>query len=122
MSIDFIFCPLCGATKWNIDRNQPHPDGKVASYKCNGCKNFTYKNITSIVKHSILVGITQTTRLSIDAKIEPYFISVNYKVKQTDFLDCESGKLLLSVNTAVAFNWYKNEELINKVKKYLVFS
>jgi hypothetical protein len=123
MTVDFIFCPLCGATKWLTNKTRASAQGRLTEHRCSGCKNFTYTNVTCLVKHAVLVGITQSVRHSIEATIKPYKIGVFYQEPiVTNIWDSETSQLLLSLNSAVTFNWYKNEELIEKVKKYILFS
>lgn len=121
-SINFIFCPLCGGVKWITDKTGYADNGKLTYHKCAACKKFSYTNHTKLVDHPILVGVTHTTGYEVEAKIMPYKIRVNYHHNHTQFSDEASNKLILEVNTAVKFNWYKNEELVNKIKKYVVFS
>lgn len=120
--IDFIFCPLCGGTKWITDPTGYADGGKLTYKKCTNCKKFTYINHTAIVEHAFLVGVTHTSKYEIDATIDPYRIKVNYHKGFTQFLDAYSNKLVLEVQTAVNFNWYKNEALVKKIKTYVLFS
>lgn len=122
MTTDYIFCPLCGATKWITDKTGYANKGKLTAHKCSGCKKFNYTNHTGIIEHQVLVGVTQTTRYSVVADIETYRISVFYHANTTQFQDIDSNNVVLVLNSAVSFNWYKNEELIDKIKKYLLFS
>lgn len=122
MSQDYIFCPFCGGVKWISDKTGYADGGRLASHKCAGCKKFTYVNHTELVKHPVLEGITKTTRYSVQADILPYRIIVFYHKNSTQFQDINTHQVILVVNSAVAFNWYKNEELVDKIKKYVVFS
>jgi hypothetical protein len=122
MSTDYIFCPLCGGIKWLVDKSRFAEGGRLTSHKCGGCKKFMYTDHTVLVDHQILIGITQTTRYSVEATIDPYRITVFYHAKSTQFQDIETNNVIMVVNTAVSFNWYKSEELVNKIKKYVVFS
>jgi hypothetical protein len=123
MSQDYIFCPFCGGTKWITDKTKSAPGGKLTYHMCAGCKKFIYTDITTLIDHPILVSIYQTTRYSVKATIDPYIIEVLYKQNITNFWDSDDpSKLIMTVNSAVTFNWYKNEELIKKIKKYVVFS
>lgn len=123
MTVDFIFCPLCGATKWLTTKTRASAQGRLTDNKCSGCKKFTYTNVTCLIKHPILIGITQTVRYSIEATIEPYRIGVFYQEPiVTNIWDSDTSQNLLSLNQAVTFNWYKNDELLDKIKKYILFS
>ena len=123
MSTDFIFCPLCGASKWLTNKTRASALGRLTENKCSGCKNFTYTNVTCLVKHQFLVGITQTVRHSVEAIIKPYKVCVFYQDPiGTSIWDSETYQTLLTLNSAVTFNWYKNEDLVDKIKKYILFS
>lgn len=125
-AIDFIFCPLCGGVKWLVDKSRGvgNTPAKLETHKCNACKKFTYTNhIVPVKVPSILeIFASDITRYSIEATIGNYDISVFYKDKVTNFRDHTTMKLILSLDQAVTFNWYKNEELIAKIKKYVIFS
>lgn len=125
---DFIFCPFCGAVKWITDKtgaiqaHHPGGAGTLESHKCSGCKKFTYINHWALGKSPAGLDIFNKTRFSVQADIEPYRILVLYKENITQFLDLYDKKLVLQVNACVTFNWYKNEELVDRIKKYVVFS
>lgn len=120
---DYIFCPLCGGVNWLTNKTKVAPDGgRLTYFKCKSCKKFNYYNHTRLVDHPFLAGVTQTTRYSVEATVQNYKILVKYHDKTTSFYDDETEKLLLHLNTCVTFNWYKNEDLIEKIKKYLLFS
>jgi hypothetical protein len=122
MNEDYIFCPLCGGMKWLVDKTGTSHDGRLTFHECSSCKNFNYTNETVIVKSEILIGVTNTSRLSVMADIFPYLISVYYKENKTEIMDTDSFKLLLRFNKVIQFNWYRSEEVIDKIKKFLVFS
>lgn len=128
MSPDFIFCPFCGATKWIIDKTGAPISilasfkGQLEHHKCSGCKNFTYSNIMEHDKSLAGLEYFKKIRYSVQAIIKPYEIDVSYVDKHTTLTEWETGKVLLKLNSAITFNWYKNEDLIEKIKKYLVFS
>ncbi len=123
MTVDFIFCPLCGATKWLTTKTRASTKGKLTDHTCSGCKNFTYTNVTCPVKHSVLVGINQTVRHSVEVTIKPYLIAVYYQDPPATYInDSKTLERLVTLKSAVTFNWYKNEELLDKIKKYILFS
>lgn len=125
MNYDFIFCPFCGATKWTIDKTGAPPagiKGQLEYHKCSGCKNFTYTNLVAHDKSPGGIEYFKKTRYSVVAIIKPYEIVVSYVDKHTTFTDWDTGNILLMLNSAITFNWYKHEDLIDKIKKYLVFS
>jgi hypothetical protein len=118
---DFIFCPLCGASKWIKDPSAAiSKDSKLIHNSCLACKNFSYSNITQLINHPILSNITQSKTFEISAKIPPFKIVVNYHHSYTTFY--KDDKSILTVNSPVNFNWYKNKELIPKIKTYILFS
>jgi len=121
---DYIFCPFCGGNKWISDRTGGHPtgNGRLESHKCAGCKKFTYVNSIKKEKSPAGLEIFSKSRFSVVAKIEPYIISVFYEKPATQFQDINTNNVILVLNSAVTFNWYKNEELVDKIKKYVVFS
>lgn len=122
MSYDYIFCPLCGAVKWITDKSGAFAGGKLESHKCSGCKKFTYVNLFNKTLSPAGLEVWARSRFSVVARIEPYIVSVFYHKNSTQFQNADSNEVILVLNSAVTFNWYKNEELVDKIKKYLVFS
>lgn len=125
MSYEYIFCPFCGGSLWITDRTQrvtTSSGGKITHNKCDSCKAFSYSNISVPVEHPLLFAITESKRLQVTAWILPYKIIVNYLDNFTEFYELDGGKFILKINQAVNFDWYKNEELVEKIKKYVVFS
>ncbi len=118
MKQDYIFCPLCGATKWTTTKLHKFED----HYTCSGCEKFQYINRVEHVKSESGLEYFQKRRYSVYAEIYPYTVSVYYDDNRTDFADADSQRIILSVPRAVAFNWYKGEDLVEKIKKYLLFS
>jgi hypothetical protein len=121
---DFIFCPLCGSIRWITDKTKSTKIGKLEAHKCCGCKKFTYTNhiIKTSLSSNLKIESYDKTRHSIEALIEPYYISVYYEDKVTNFRSDDKLELILSLGQAVSFNWYKREELVEKIKKYVLFS
>lgn len=121
---EYIFCPFCGSIKWITDKTGSSGKGQRLSYhKCSGCKKFTYTNVTVLIDHPILVGVTHTQRYSVEAEIGNYKITVFYYDKSmTEFVDLDKREVVLTINSPISFNWYKNDELISKIKTYVVFS
>lgn len=120
---DYIFCPFCGSNKWISDKSGGYNyKDRLESHKCSGCKNFTYCNIIKQEKSPAGLEIFSKGRFSVVAKIRPYIISVFYEKGSTQFQDIDSNDVILVLNRVVTFNWYKNEELVDKIKKYVVFS
>lgn len=122
MSQNYIFCPLCGGVKWISDKSGYINAGRIETNKCGACKKFTWTTHTALVAHQVLVGITKTTSFSVQADISHYRITVFYHKNSTQFQDLDTNEVILTVNSAVAFNWYKNEELVSKIKTYILFS
>lgn len=118
MKQDYIFCPLCGASKWTttkLHKTEEH-------YKCSECEKFRY---TNRIEHATSEGgleYFQKKRYSIYAEVYPYTVSVYYYDNRTDFADADSQTIILRLPRAIDFNWYRDEDLINKIKKYLLFS
>jgi len=122
MTINYIFCPLCGGVKWITDKSGNLQNIKLDMFKCSGCKKFLYKNAIEPVEHPTLLNITKTNRYSIEAEIEQYHVSVYYYNNTTEFRDAKSWKIILILNQVISFNWYKSEELVAKIKKYILLS
>jgi hypothetical protein len=118
---DYIFCPFCGATKWVTDKamktGQQHE-----VFKCCGCKKFKYENVLNSIKTPAGFELFKKQRYMVEATIDPYFITVYYVQGVTNIQDSDSRALIVSLGQAVTFNWYKHEELIDKIKKYVLFS
>lgn len=119
---DFIFCPFCGGVKWTVDKSRKVAEGTLEYHKCQLCKKFVYTNVWNSGTSSAGLEVMNKRRYSVEAIIPPYKIQVFYLDNKTNFIDYDSGDLVLEVNLAVTFNWYKNEELVDKIKKYVVFS
>lgn len=125
MTYDFIFCPLCGATKWLADKTLGDPRGKLTVHKCSGCKKFKYTNITVPVEHPIFTAVTQSIRYEVLADIAPYSIRVHHLDNFTEIYDHDArsaDNLIIKLEKAIPFNWYSDEDVIEKIKKYLLFS
>lgn len=120
--MNYIFCPFCGCSKWLSDKKGNYNGSNLEYYKCLGCKKFTY-NIISVKKTSSQ-GLEYFDReiFSVVVWLGKYMISVFYHNNSTQFQDEESREVILVLDHAVKFNWYKEEELFKKVKTYVVFS
>ena len=119
---DYIFCPFCGGITWITDKSGYAKNGRLESHKCESCKKFTYVNHFEKTTSPGGLEHFRKSRFSIDARIDPYQVTVFYHKDSTQFRDIHSGYVILVLKQAVAFNWYKNEELVDKIKKYVVFS
>lgn len=120
---DYIFCPLCGASKWISDKTGSVENNKLSLYRCTACKKFQYTNITVPYTDTFLHAVTQIRRYSVKAELEKYCITVLYAPEnQTTIRDAETFKELIKLNKPIEFNWYRPEEVAEKVKFYLVFS
>lgn len=119
---DYIFCPFCGSVKWTTDKSGYAQEGRLEKHECSGCKKFTYTNHMQHTKSPAGLEIFEKKRYSVVAHIDPYLITVNYFDKTTIFESWSTGTLILSLGAAVTFNWYKNDDLLEKIKLYTVFS
>lgn len=119
---DYIFCPFCGAIKWTNDKSRYADGGRLEYHKCQGCKKFIYTNHIKNVKSPQGLEYFEKTRYSVEATVDKYKVTVFYHKKSTQFIDIDTGHVILVLSSPVTFNWYKNEELVEKIKKYLVFS
>ena len=119
---DYIFCPFCGGIGWITDKTRSDGKGRLTYHKCASCKKFAYTNITTLMDHPVLVGVTHTERYSVEAEISHYRIYVHYHINRTEFEDLDKFEVILTIDTAINFNWYKNDELVSKVKTYVLFS
>jgi hypothetical protein len=120
MTYSYIFCPLCGAVKWLTDKTGSLNGARLEQYKCSGCKKFIYTDIIEAVEGTI--KYYSRKRFSVVATVGKYIVSVFYHNNSTQFQDADTDEVILVLNSAVTFNWYKNEELIEKIRKYLLFS
>lgn len=123
MTKDYIFCPFCGGIKWTTDKSGQTNHGQLESYECSDCKKFYYSNHIEHTKSKETgIEIFSKQRYKVEAKIESYTITVNY-IKNTTLIEYTNGYgTVIELKHAVNFNWYKNEELMEKIKTYLVFS
>ncbi len=119
---DYIFCPLCGGVDWTSDKTGTTKEARLTWYKCTACKKFSYTNATSIVKNTFLIGVTEVKRYAVKAEIEPYRINILHDVNETVIRDAYTSKEILTIAKALDFNWYRPEEVIEKIKFYLLFS
>lgn len=120
--LNYIFCPFCGSIKWTVDKSRETPEGQVHYHKCQDCKKFSYVNIEIGTKSLSGLHVFERKPHHIVAEISSYKIVVYYSTNETTFENIETGDTVLTVKTAINFNWYKNEELIDKIKTYVVFS
>lgn len=122
MSCEYIFCPFCGSPEWISDKTGRYNSDPLEYYKCRLCKKFTYHVVMVKEKTPLGLEVFQRKIFSITVKIDKYMISVFYHNNSTQFQDEETREVILVLDQAVNFNWYKYEELIKKVKTYVVFS
>ncbi len=119
---DFIFCPFCGSIRWTTDKSGYAQKGRLERNTCAGCHKFHYVNHLEHTTSSSGLEIFCKKRYSVEATIDPYIIKVNYLEARTEFQDLDTYQVILTLDTAITFNWYKNEELVDKIKKYVLFS
>lgn len=122
---DFIFCPMCGCTEWRTHKLREVAEGRLTRYECNECKKFAYTNLTKLVPHQLLVGVTEVVRYSEAVTIDPFYISIFHHGRGspvTNIRNADSYELLLSLPKAIKFDWFKHTSVLEKVRKYLVFS
>lgn len=121
MNDDFIFCPFCGESSWLTEKFRNYEDGRLESYKCSNCKNFTYTNIIKPITSKI--NQLYNIKYSIEAEVGDYLIHILYEDKgQTQIKNRHSWVIIITLNKIVHFNWYKIDDVISKVKKYVLFS
>jgi hypothetical protein len=122
MTDNYIFCPFCGTTNWSIDRSGSFNGNALEYYKCQDCKDFSYTNIIERHESSIGLKYYSRNRFSVVSTIYPYIISIFYDKNSTQIQDYDSHEVILVLDHCVNFNWYKNEELVDKIRKYVLFS
>lgn len=118
MTKDFIFCPFCGEVEWTVDKSRA---GEGDAFSCSKCKKFTYINIMQHKKTESGFEYFEKVRSSIRADLEIYAIEIDYLDKKTIIKDSWLTTIL-TLHKIIDFNWYNQDEVIEKVKKYLVFS
>lgn len=122
MSCGYYFCPFCANSNWTVDKSGSFHDKTLQYHRCQKCKKFTYN--TYQVKEVTEQGleIFQRKFFSIIATVDEYIISVFYHNNSTQFQDESTREVILVLDQAIQFNWYKQDELIKKIKTYVVFS
>lgn len=119
---DYIFCPFCGEVEWLVDKTGTAKEGRLAYYKCKGCKKFSYTNISMPFKSTILECVTEVKRYEVKAEIEPYIVTIAYLANKTIITDSFSRKPVIELDKVIEFDWYKDDKILEKIKFYLVFS
>ena len=118
MKQDYIFCPLCGSSKWTTTKLHRYEE----HYRCSECEKFQYINRLEHSKTESGLELFQKKRYSVYAEVYPYIVNVYYDENRTEFIDADSNKIILSLPKAITFDWYKGDDLIEKIKKYMLFS
>ena len=119
---DYIFCPFCGEAEWISDKTGSTKEGRLSYYKCKECKKFSYTNISMLVKHNFLIGVTEIKRYEVKAEVYPYLVTIAYLANKTIITDADSNKQIIELDKALEFDWYRDEKILEKIKFYLVFS
>jgi hypothetical protein len=108
MSNDYIFCPLCAGSEWITDKTRRYHDEIFIHNRCIDCKNFAYAG-------------TNTKLLEVEAIMQPYKVIIDHEYDFT-IITAMDGTTILHIKQVINFNWYKYEETLDKIKKYVVFS
>lgn len=122
MSYDYIFCPLCGSVKWQTDKTGYADKGRLEEHKCTSCQNFVYVNHITHETTENGLKVFYKKSYSIKAYIGEYTINVSHFNNWTEILDADAFTVILHLDKALTFNWYSDEAVVEKIKKYLVFS
>ncbi len=121
-AFDFIFCPFCGETEWVCEQIQQVAEGRLHEYKCKDCKKFNYTNISYLIKDTILHAVTGLKKYNLRVEVYPYLVDVAYLTNKTTITDADTHREILTINKVLDLNWYREEEIREKLKFYLVFS
>ena len=113
-SIKYIFCPFCGSPKWITDTSSIRHWNQ-----CADCKYFKYYNREVKL---IAQGVSYLIKDCVIAAFEPYTVCVDYIKNTTDIYHTRKHSLMVTLPRAIEFNWYKQEELVDKIKTYITFS
>lgn len=108
MSNEYIFCPLCGSCEWITDKTRRYYDEIFIHNRCINCKNFFYAG-------------TNSKLFEIEAILNPYKVVIDYEHKFT-LITTMDDTTILYIEQIINFNWYKREQALNKIKRYVVFS
>lgn len=121
---DYIFCPLCGSMAWTIDRSTGGNDTRTEHHGCIECQKFSYTNTTILSHIDPVTNICyfSKTRKSETAVIGPYFITILFNHNFTSIRYAKDLELILSLDQVIPFDWYKGDDLLEKINTYMVFS
>ena len=112
---DYIFCPLCGEHSWRTDKTQ-----FPTIHSCSDCKNFSYTEITKTLISSIGLKIYHRELETETVIMDDYEIRINHQEKWTEVI--KNYEVILKIQKALIFDWYKDKDVKDKIKKFLVFS
>jgi hypothetical protein len=128
MTFDYIFCPLCANDRWLADKTGKFDDARLEKFTCGKCRKFIYINTVKDKQiynpYDLLIISSDKKRFSTIAHIQRYRISIFHHKQSSLIEDLEDSlKVLLSLEQELTINWYqKEEDIINKIKTYIVFS
>lgn len=115
-SQDYIFCPLCGEHNWKVDKTQ----FPVTIHTCSDCKKFIYTEITKTTESSIGLKIYHKELRTEEVSVDEYHIHINHQENWTEVQ--KDYSVILKLPKAVVFDWYRETNIKDKIKKFLVFS
>lgn len=118
----YIFCPVCGSYNWVVDKSQDSIHGSLTGNKCGSCGKFNFIELSVTEISPIGLKIFYKTLYREEVTIDKYDIRIYHVDNQTTIWDDEKGEMILSLNHAVKFDWYREKNIIDKIKKMLVFS
>ncbi len=105
----FIFCPLCGQQEWLTTKTSLNKQ-PIVTWLCSDCRDFSY------LSHE------NGKLFSVGADVSKYRVVVYYDKPATLIFNKHKDKLLLKIDLSIDFDWYDPDKLIDKLKKYIVFS
>ena len=117
---DYIFCPLCGEHEWKIDKTKKCEDGHLTDHRCGDCKKFFYTEVMKHTKTESGLEIFYKELYEEQVFIEDYDIMINHFHNWTQVK--KDYTVILKLPRAVKFDWYRDKDIKDKIKKFLVFS
>ena len=115
---NYIFCPLCSNHNWKrIERSSLV---QLTEHRCESCNNFEYTEVSKHMTSESGIQIFYKELYSEKVWVDDYFININHQENWTEIV--KYSRVILKIPRAVIFDWYKENNIKDKIRKFLVFS
>jgi hypothetical protein len=121
-SQDYIFCPLCGEHQWTVDKTRSSENGPLVEHKCGSCRKFIYVEVSTFAVMQSGLKVFYRELHSEEVFIDDYHINICHQPSHEFTCVRKDGNLILDLKHPVKFDWYKDKNVKDKIKKFLVFS